>query len=40
MVRDIFGSVLSGLILLVINSKIKKFKAKKKSDSGTNQTVD
>jgi len=40
MVRDIFVSVMSGLILLVINSKFKKFNTKKKSDSSRNQTED
>ena len=40
MVREVFVSVMSGLILLGINNKIKKFSAKKKSDSCKNQTED
>ena len=40
MVRDIFVSVISGLILLVIADDLKKSETEKKSDSCRNQTED
>ena len=40
MVRDIFVSVISGLILLAIADELKKSDAKKNSDSCKNQNED